>query len=59
MAQAYYEAAEADGSAYTSMGAMCDAPDGAYPGIEHSTDAAIDCYLRSYTAESLTEGACG
>lgn len=44
------------GNAYTSMGAMYDAPDGTYPGIEHSTDAAIDCYLRSFTAENLTEG---
>ena len=43
------------GNAYTSLGFMYQAENGTYPGIEHSTDQAIEYFRLSYEAEGLKE----
>ena len=43
------------GNGYTSLGLLYSAEDGTYPGIEHSTDKAMEYFLKSYQDESLEE----
>ena len=43
------------GNGYTSLGLLYQAEDGAYPGITHSTDRALEYFLLSYQGENLKE----